>query len=267
MSKLSIYENGWINLVFEGKNKAYGAYQLRQQSDRITLIAFLSGLAFVSGIACVFLLTHLLNGNHEPIALPKTLDQIIQVDHYVVPIEIPQKTVVPELPKPTEPTDQASWTHPEIVHAPQASPTDSNVNTIISGTTGPATTEPTQPGTGTANSNTPIVDVPDTTIRNTMELDKQPEFPGGIQKFYQFIGRNYKNPDLDEPQVYRVMVSFVIEKDGSMSNIRVLRDPGYGMGQEALRVLESLQTKWEPGRMSGQKVRTSYTLPIVVKIL
>jgi len=227
----------------------------------------LSGLAFVSGIACVFLLTHLLNGNHEPIALPKTLDQIIQVDHYVVPIEIPQKTVVPELPKPTEPTDQASWTNPEIVHTSQASPSEPALNTAVSAPTGPTGFAPTEPGTGSSTSSSPAVALPDTTIRNTLELDKQPEFPGGIQKFYQFIGRNYKNPDLDDAQVYRVMVSFVIEKDGSMSNIRVLRDPGYGMGQEALRVLESLQTKWEPGRMSGQKVRTSYTLPIVVKIL
>ncbi len=266
MSKLSIYENGWINLVFEGKNKSYGAYQLRQQSDRTTFLAFLGGLALLSGISCVYLLSHLLNHQNEPIAVPETLDQIIQIDQYPKPIDLSQEQVKTPIAQKTEPTTHESWSNPEIVHAPQASPTEPVVNTTVTNSAVSSTTDPTQPGTGTA-SNIPIVDVPDTTIRNTMELDKQPEFPGGIEKFYQFIGRNYKNPDLDEPQMYRIMVSFVIEKDGSMSNIHVLRDPGYGMGQEALRVLESLKTKWAPGLLKGQNVRTSYTLPIVVKIM
>jgi protein TonB len=265
MSKLSIYENGWINLVFEGKNKAYGAYQLRQQSDRITLLAFLGGITFVSGIACVYLLTYFLSGNHQPIALPETLDRIIRLEHYQKPVELPKIPAIPSAPKQTPNTHQ-SWSNPQIVQAMQASPSEPTLQTTAT-VNGTATEPQGSSGSTVMSNNPPISEVPDNSIKKTIELDKQPEFPGGIEKFYQFIGRNYKNPDLDEPQMYRVMVSFVIEKDGSMTDIRVLRDPGYGMGPEALRVLESLKTKWKPGLLNGQNVRTSYTLPIVVKIM
>jgi protein TonB len=59
---------------------------------------------------------------------------------------------------------------------------------------------------------------------------------------------------------------FVIEKDGSMTDIKVLRNPGYGMDKEAIRVLKSLKTKWKPGIKDGQKMRTQYTLPITVQM-
>ena len=64
----------------------------------------------------------------------------------------------------------------------------------------------------------------------------------------------------------KVYVSFVIEKDGSMTDIQVKRDPGYGMGKEAIRVLKSLKTKWSPGMIGSKAVRTAYNLPITVQM-
>jgi protein TonB len=61
-------------------------------------------------------------------------------------------------------------------------------------------------------------------------------------------------------------MSFVIEKDGSMTDIKVVRNPGYGLDKEAIRVLKSLRTKWSAGMKNGKKVRTQYTLPILVKM-
>jgi protein TonB len=58
----------------------------------------------------------------------------------------------------------------------------------------------------------------------------------------------------------------VIEENGTMSNIKVVRDPGYGLGNEAIRVLKSLKTKWSPGMIAGQAVRTFYNLPIKVTL-
>jgi protein TonB len=64
----------------------------------------------------------------------------------------------------------------------------------------------------------------------------------------------------------RILVSFVVEKDGSMTDIQVKRDPGYGLGKEAIRVLKSLKTKWVPGMIGTKPVRTSYSLPITVQM-
>ena len=92
-----------------------------------------------------------------------------------------------------------------------------------------------------------------------------PEFPGGIKKFYTYVGNNFEKPELDSENAIRVSVSFVIEKDGSMTDIKVLKDPGYGLGAEAIRVLKSLKTKWSPGMFEGKAVRTSYNLPITIQ--
>ena len=64
----------------------------------------------------------------------------------------------------------------------------------------------------------------------------------------------------------RVYVSVVSERDGSMTDIQVKRDPGYGLGKEAIRVLKSLKTKWSPGMIGGKAVRTAYNLPITVQM-
>ena len=80
------------------------------------------------------------------------------------------------------------------------------------------------------------------------------------------MGNNFEKPEIEGERTIRVLVSFVIEKDGSMTDIRVQRDPGYGLGKEAIRVLKSLRTKWSPGMIGSKPVRTSYNLPITVQM-
>ena len=104
--------------------------------------------------------------------------------------------------------------------------------------------------------------VSDSTIYNTAGIDVKPEFPGGMNEFYKFIGKNYQTPP-NKNLSGKVYVTFVIEKDGSLAGIKVLRDLGYGTGKEAIRVLE-LSPKWMPGEQNGQKVRCTYSLPISI---
>jgi protein TonB len=100
----------------------------------------------------------------------------------------------------------------------------------------------------------------DNEIYGTAGIEVKPEFPGGIQNFYAFVGKNYKMPD-EVGLNGKVYVSFVVEKDGTLSNIKILRDIGYGTGKEAIRVLKA-SPKWNPGEQNGRKVRCSYSLPI-----
>lgn len=94
------------------------------------------------------------------------------------------------------------------------------------------------------------------------ELDEKPDFPGGIQEFYKFIGANYKTPKV-QGLAGRVYVTFIVEKDGSLADIKVLRDIGYGTGEEAIRVLQN-SPKWTPGKYKGEPVRAMYSLPITI---
>lgn len=93
-------------------------------------------------------------------------------------------------------------------------------------------------------------------------IEKKPEFPGGIQGFYKFISKEYRTPKI-KGLVGKVYVSFIIEKDGSINEIKILRDIGYGTGEEAIRVLK-LSPNWKPGEQDGKKVRCSYGLPISI---
>ena len=98
-------------------------------------------------------------------------------------------------------------------------------------------------------------------------LDRLPEYPGGIKKFYEYVGNNFEKPDIEEHlNGISVIMSFVIEKDGAMSSIKVLRSSDKNLEKEAIRVLRSLKVKWTPGYKDGEKIRTLYTLPIKVTL-
>lgn len=110
---------------------------------------------------------------------------------------------------------------------------------------------------------TEVVTEKDTTILDFNEITEQPTFNGGIQAFYNYIGKNFKIPDVEKLDG-KIIVSFIIEKDGSISEVKVLRDIGYGTGEEAIRVLTD-SPKWNPGTKEGKPVRVLYTLPISIK--
>ncbi len=109
----------------------------------------------------------------------------------------------------------------------------------------------------------PILPPPQKDNKVFTAVEHEPSFPGGLDKFYQFLQQNIKYPaEARKKNVQgKVFITFIIEKDGSFSNLRVVRDPGYGCGAEALRVMK-LSPKWNPGIQMGHKVRVQYTMPI-----
>ncbi len=113
----------------------------------------------------------------------------------------------------------------------------------------------------TVQSNPTVAD--DKNAYNTSGVEVIPVFPGGIKEFYQFIGKNYQVPNVPGLKG-KVIISFVVEKDGSLNDIKVLRDIGYGTGIEAIRVL-NLSPKWTPAEQNGQHVRCKYMLPLSIE--
>ena len=103
----------------------------------------------------------------------------------------------------------------------------------------------------------------DNTVYNSAGIEIKPEFPGGMNKFHQFVGDNFIIPKGKDFLGGKVFMSFVIEKDGSLADIKVMRDVGFGTGQEAIRVLESCP-KWTPAEQNGKKVRCLFALPIAL---
>jgi len=100
-------------------------------------------------------------------------------------------------------------------------------------------------------------------IHTTVEIAA--EYPGGIQEFRKFIAQNYRAPKVNHDLKGAVIVTFVVETDGSLTDIKVIRDLGYGTGEEAVRVLKKSK-KWKAGLQNGQPVRVRYTQPIHLNI-
>ena len=93
--------------------------------------------------------------------------------------------------------------------------------------------------------------------------DEVPSFPGGEAAFNKFLSDNIKYPKAakDAKIEGKLWVNFIVEKDGTLGSIHVLRDPGYGLGDEAVHVIK-LSPKWIPGTENGKTVRVNYTLPV-----
>lgn len=277
MSHVSIYEKNWIDLVFEGKNKAYGAYQLRQENTKTSLIAFIGGITFMLAIIGGGLL--LTSFDDAPVVdnIPYILDEsITPVD--LTPIqesEKPKKTetsaAAPQEPSTVEPQDLSRMVVTETSQANANVPTNQEVRD----------TPPTNDGNGTGTltdvgnnggGNDNGEDGGGTTgngeLVTTNKLDKLPLFPGGMDRFYKYVSNNINRPEMDEDRQISmsVVMAFVIEKDGSMTDIRALRSTDKDLEREAIRVLKSLKTKWEPGYQNDKPVRTLYMLPIKVKL-
>lgn len=93
-------------------------------------------------------------------------------------------------------------------------------------------------------------------------VQEKPDFPGGIAEFYKYIGQNYKIPS-DFKGKGKIIITFVVEKDGALSDMKLVKNLGFGTGEEAIRILKE-SPKWIPGKQDGQPVRVQYALPITI---
>ena len=268
MSKSSIYETKWTDLVFENKNKEYGAYQLRQENSKTTITALFMGLLLLAALGSVSVLIN----KFRPVPT-----EIVPLDPgplVVTPYEV--HPVIPKTEEPVVPQQQSAaaapatstqLTNPVVAAPDQATPeiaTNANNAPAVENPTGTGSVVNAIPTTGGGGGEAEVPVITNEPLPTAL-LDKMPEFPGGMAKFYTYVGNNFNRPELDAEKTLRVYVSFVIERDGSITDIMVKNDPGYGLGKEAIRVLKSLKTKWIPGVLNGKAVRTAYNLPITIK--
>ena len=98
-------------------------------------------------------------------------------------------------------------------------------------------------------------------------VEEQPEYPGGLQELYGFVSKNFNYPDMAKAANVqgKVYVSFVVDKDGTIDDVKVLRGLGSGLDEEAVRVVK-MMPKWKAGKQRGKEVKVRYNLPIVCKL-
>lgn len=95
-------------------------------------------------------------------------------------------------------------------------------------------------------------------------VETQPMFPGGVSEFVKFVGKNFRAPEEEDSPSGILKVSFVIDTNGSVGDIKIINDLGSGTGDEAKRVLSTCP-KWTPGNEGGKPVRVLFVLPITLR--
>lgn len=273
MAKLDIFNREWIDVVFTGRNQAYGAYQLRKDNDKTTNKALLFGaLLFILAMSSPLIAKYIKGMSPE-----ESEERIIATEVVLTPPP-PVDEAAPPPPPAAEPpkprVDQVRFPPPVVVPADKVRdeepPTVEELKVADPG-------QKTIAGDPNAaiRIDEPVGEAPptkaavveDNAVYDFSSIEKMPDFPGGMPKFYAYVGKNYVYPAAAREQGVsgRLIMSFVVEKDGSLTDIKVLRDLGMGTGEEAVRLLKKAP-KWSPGVQNGRPVRVQYTLPIMLNL-
>ncbi|AMR31144.1 energy transducer TonB [Mucilaginibacter sp. PAMC 26640] len=264
-SKLDILNQQWIDVVFTGRNKAYGAYDLRKTNPRNTNKALFIGVAVF-----VFLISFKTILNKLEGFIPKA-DEKVKVTEVVLPPPPVDETKKPPPPPPEPPkpkVDQVRFPPPVVKPDNEVREKDPpTVKELEVADPGPKDQK------GDPNADIKIDEpVGNSDVKQVVEenpnqiftaVEKQPTFPGGEGGFGKYLSKNLRYPAIArENNVQgRVVLTFVVERDGSLTDIKVLRPLGSGTDEEAIRVLKS-SPKWSPGIQNGRPVRVQYSIPI-----
>lgn len=265
-----------LEIVFETRNKAYGAYVLRRNYDvrmrnaiivMLTLVGLLVGICFSSA-----------RGRSE-----KETFTIVEVKPLETPpdIERPEVPVVPA--EPIVPQTMPTLQHviPDVLkdrlvnddQNPVANVDDLKDKAVgtktVDGdstaryvTNNPDPAPPADPGP-------PVIHVRKPTQEDTVftYVEMMPEFPGGAMELKKFLAKAIKYPENAKAAGIEgdVVVSFIVNTNGTIEEAKIIRDIGGGCGKEALRVIKGMPS-WKPGSQNGKAVRVKFTLPIKFRI-
>ena len=264
----NLYKSEWIDLVFKNRNKSYGAYSLRSESSAITLKALLlAAPVFVLMVAGPGLYKKL---NPET-ALPIETYRVIEVAEPPVTIKPEEKKIVQPKSEPLpEKVNTVKLTaNIAVVKDPVTDEKPLMIedlkDAVIGQITqaGEATKAAATPVASSGNGNGVALPVEDTHIYDAGGIDSYPEFEGGMAAWSKFIQRNLRYPyAAQEKEVEgKVFLSFVVEIDGSITDVTLLKGIGAGCDEEAMRVIKK-SPKWKPGQQQNRKVRVRYTMPL-----
>lgn len=274
------HERDLDEIVFENRNKAYGAYDLRKSYRSILTKAFIIGVVLFSlGIVIPFTVMKIKQMN--PVKEEKVDITLMNLDE-----EEPEEDVIIEEDKPDEPPpppppkeeveeieviknvvpepkkDPPVETPPPPVEIQKTTTTgiESREGVKKPNATPPPPPPPPNTGVGKAVDAKPQVST--TTVYEKVE--QEAEFPGGLNAFRQYVGEEFDRDiveDLDDKVT--TTLTFVVERDGSITDVKATGGPAE-FREEAIRTVKSIRRKWTPAKIDGKPVRYRYRVPITM---
>lgn len=253
MSKVNIFESNWVNMVFEGRNHAYGAYVLRKKSSEYTLKGIVFAIVgFTLAVSAPVIV------NYIKASLPK--EKVVTIDDPNKLKEPPpmDKSQPPPPPPPPPPPLKSTvkFTPPEIKpdeEVPdETPPTQEKLQEVEAGTQtvegDPNAKEVLEEPAGDGDGNEIL-----------MSAEVEPKFNGDL---YKYLGEHIEYPPVAKEAgvVGKVVLKFAVGKDGSISEITVMKSLGFGCDEAAIKVVKNMP-KWSPGLQNGRPVNVWFILP------
>lgn len=258
------------DIVFANRNQAYGAYSLRKGYPKtVTRALIIGGILFTLGVLAPTIITALTPEVEEAPMVevdlmklpPPPIDPNEPPPPPPPPVEVPKVNTVKFLPPEVKPDEEVPEETPppaveelkEAVAAEVTQEGDPNAEEVIAAPEATAAPTKVEVAVEAAPKEEQIFTV----------VEQQPEFTGGMAALGQYLQKNLRYPAAAQRAniAGRVFVSFVVNTDGSIQDVQVLKGLGFGTDEEAQRVVKSMP-KWRPGKQSGRPVRVKYNLPI-----
>lgn len=277
MAKIDLISGAWTDLVFENRNQAYGAYVLRKSTGKRNVIAILA--VILLAIACQIGLT-LKNIADEAAAKRQAMQEAVElstleqkkeakverkevvrqenVEKVVEKVKSSVKFTAPEIKKDNEVRPEDEMKSQDEIMSSKLSVGSFDVKGNDEGgevlkAKEVIATEPVKP----KEEENKVFDV----------VEQMPSFPGGTAALMNYLGQNIKYPVIAEENGIqgRVIVQFVVGKDGHISDVRVAKSVDPSLDKEAVRVVKGMP-RWIPGKQNGQAVTVRYTLPVTFRL-
>jgi protein TonB len=268
MNKNLILKTDILDIIFEKRNKAYGAYDLRKfYPNRIK-----KALGFMLIIVTAFSAFTLLPQKQKDIITKTFVFTETELTDVTVEPEVPVKEPETEKPvaKAPTPVNQKIHTNNLLVVSNNVKtdsistllPTDViGTKNIVTATPGTPSVEPVkpEPGNGTL-AVSPKIDK--TTPMDIDAVDVLPSYPGGMDALRKFLEKNLKNPyDLENGETVSVQIKFVVGYNGKLQSFVTVLDGGEAYNKEVIRVLKKMPD-WQAGKAKGENVSVYYTIPV-----
>ena len=281
MAKIDLYDPKWVEMVFAGKNKEYGAYQLRKGTSGRNIKSLLI-LVIAAALVGGFLAWKVIEQKQaeeqqaymEAMELAKLQQQAKKEEKKKEPVKpkIEPKKEIPvarETQKFTAPVIKKDELVKEENQVKQMDKLDEKVAVGTENKEGvkDRTVEAVRSEIAVAAPPPPPAPKPEVATKVFDVVEEMPSFPGGSAALMSYLSSNTKYPVVAQENGVqgRVIVSFVVERDGSISDVKVARSVDPSLDREAQRVVKSMP-RWSPGKQNGSTVRVKYTVPVVFRL-
>ncbi|MBR4363413.1 MAG: energy transducer TonB [Prevotella sp.] len=275
MSKIDLIDNSWVDLVFEGKNQAYGAYQLRKSTGSRNVKALISmfvGFAIIAAI--VIAKVQIENAIARSVAVETDVELSKLAEKKEAKVEKKEQPKV-EQTVVEKVKSSVKFTAPEIKKDSEVKPEEelksqedlNKTNTAI----GAFDVKGNDESAGEVLKAKEVIAQPEPPKQEETKVfdvvEEMPSFPGGPGALMSFLSGNIKYPVVAEENGIqgRVIVAFVVERDGSITDVRVVKSVDQSLDKEAVRVVKSMP-RWIPGKQNGSAVRVKYTVPVTFRL-